>query len=390
MATADQIAQIYQSELGRAPDAGGLAFYQQKLASGTPIDQIAREISASQEGMTFDPTGGISYGNTATTTPNVTSNFNLPNYVNQNTTNPYLQAAQATASSNLQNAQQATAANRVNQVTPFGNLQYQQTGVDAQGNPIWSATQSLSPELQGAFGAITGNLANQYSKGFNPNLPSYGINPGEAYSDAIMRRLQPTQERQSKQLEAQLANQGIMPGSEAYNNAKTQLAQTQNDQLTSAVVGGMQTGLAANQQAYNQALSNYQLPLATLNQFKSATAPNYVTPYSQAAVSGPDYLGAYTTAQNAQLAADAAKAAKQAGITGGLFNLAGSALANPTAVSNLINLGGTAVNALGSGLNSASNWLGNATGNPLTAWNYGTNLGSQQTSMLAAQDQGLF
>jgi hypothetical protein len=35
-----------------------------------------------------------------------------------------------------------------------------------------------------------------------------------------------------------------------------------------------------------------------------------------------------------------------------------------------------------------SNWFGNLIGNPGTAFNYGTNLGSQQTSMLAAQDFG--
>jgi hypothetical protein len=33
-----------------------------------------------------------------------------------------------------------------------------------------------------------------------------------------------------------------------------------------------------------------------------------------------------------------------------------------------------------------SSSLGNAFGNPLTALKYGTNLGSQQTQMLAAQD----
>jgi hypothetical protein len=32
--------------------------------------------------------------------------------------------------------------------------------------------------------------------------------------------------------------------------------------------------------------------------------------------------------------------------------------------------------------------LGNAFGNPMTAFQYGTNLGSQQTRMLAAQNAG--
>ena len=153
------------------------------------------------------------------------------------TTSPYFGAAQAQTLGNLAGAQQAVTANRVNQITPYGNLNYTQTGVDAQGNPIWSANQTIAPEFQGAFQDIAGQVASGYGQGFNPNLPSVGINPGETYSDAIMRRLQPQQERQSKSLDVQLANQGIMPGSEAYNNAKTQLAQSQNDQLTSAIVG---------------------------------------------------------------------------------------------------------------------------------------------------------
>lgn len=345
---------------------------------------LARNLTGSTTGQT---TNVNPVANTATTgTPFGITNPGAITNQFATSTNPYIRAAQATTLGNLAGAQAATTANRVNQTTPYGGVQYQQTGVDAQGNPIWSANQTLAPEFQGSFGNIARQIEQNTSQGFNPNLPSVGINPGETYQDAIMRRLQPQLQQQQGRLESQLANQGIMPGSEAYNRAQTQLAQNQNDQLTSAVVGGFNTGLAANQQAYNQALSNYQLPLATLNQFRTATAPSYVNPYSQAAVSGPDYLGAYTTGQNAELAANAANAARQSGITSGLFNLAGTALANPTAVGNLINLGGQALGAIGSGLNSATNWLGNSTGNPLTAFNYGTNLGSQQTQMLANQD----
>ncbi len=343
----------------------------------TPTTSVASTTTAATTPTTNTATTGTPFG--ITNPSAITNQF-------ATSTNPYIQAAQATTLGNLAGAQAATTANRVNQTTPYGGVQYQQTGVDAQGNPVWSANQTLAPEFQESFGNIARQIQQNTSQGFNPNLPSVGINPGETYSDAIMRRLQPQLQQQQERLEVQLANQGIMPGSEAYNRAQTQLAQNQNDQLTSAVVGGFNTGLAANQQAYNQAISNYQLPLATLNQFRTATAPSYVTPYNQAAVSGPDYLGAYTTGQNAELAANAANAARQSGITSGLFNLAGTALANPTAVGNLINLGGQALGAIGSGLNSATNWLGNSTGNPLTAFNYGTNLGSQQTQMLANQD----
>ncbi len=44
------LANIYTSELGRAPDEEGLNFYVQQLQSGKTADQIRAEISASAEG----------------------------------------------------------------------------------------------------------------------------------------------------------------------------------------------------------------------------------------------------------------------------------------------------------------------------------------------------
>ena len=74
-----------------------------------------------------------------------------------NTSSPYIQAAQQTALGNLAGAQAATAANRVNQSTPYGNLNYVQTGTDANGNPIWSANQTLNPMFQGTLANLAQN-----------------------------------------------------------------------------------------------------------------------------------------------------------------------------------------------------------------------------------------
>jgi hypothetical protein len=305
----------------------------------------------------------------------------------------YTAAANATAAGNLETAKYTTAANRVNQVTPYGSLTYSMTPTIDQGAydkamadyqaqlsnynqslqdynsqsnnqsyspfgiasylgnqsrgqapvaPIaptsdkyqtgqsWTATQTLSPEQQAIYEqesklnqglmatanrglnyandvlsqpgvdmsklpsiassvgsnlpAMTSNVpGGQYATSYNvqnatgnvanPNvqssldlsgmpglkssidtqgLPSYGINPGETYSDAIMRRLQPDLERQRSAEEARLANQGIGLGSNAYSTAKDILGRQQNDAMTSAIVQGMQTGLAANQQQFGQ------------------------------------------------------------------------------------------------------------------------------------------
>jgi hypothetical protein len=260
--------------------------------------------------------------------------FGQPQTGQFTSTNPFVQAAQANAQGNIAGALQATAANRINQQTPYGSLSYQQTGTDAQGNPIWSANQNLSPQLQQLTqSSLAGLQASQAN-------PMYGINPGDTYSNAIMQRLAPQQSQAREALDAQLANQGIMPGSEAYNRAKTLLGQTQNDALTSAIVGGMQTGLQA------QGLQN-----TTAANIRNLATPGYVTPYNQAAVAGPDYLSAYTSQNATEIARQNAEAAQKSAMLSGLAGLGSSAILGGTgansALGGLYGLGSKGLEALG-------------------------------------------
>jgi hypothetical protein len=319
----------------------GINAQQFAQATGLPMDVVNQAYagaSAYQGGIgSADRNMAGSAGFVKSSNPSTAPNTNPYGITTPNqfasSTNPYIQAAQQTSLGNLAGAQTATAANRVNQQTPYGSLQYTQTGTDAQGNPIWSANQSLSPQLQA--------LTQQSLSGLQQSLtnPAYGINPGQTYSDAIMQRLQPQQQQAQGRLSAQLANQGIMPGSEAYNRAMTLQGQTQNDQLTSAIVGGMQTGLQANT-AQNQTASN----------IKSLSSPGYVNPYSQAATTGPDYTGAYATSNAADIAAQNAKLAQQNNLTSGLFNLGTAGI-----------LGSGGLTGLASAIPGAYNWLDNFT-----------------------------
>ena len=276
---------------------------------------------------------------------------------NSTSTNPYIQAAQNTAVGNYQGATAATAANRVNQNTPYGSLQYTQTGTDAQGNPIWSANQSLSPQLQ--------QLTTQSLTGLQNSLtnPAYGINPGQSYSDAIMQRLQPEQAHAQEQQAAALANQGIMPGSDAYNNAMRTFNQGQNDQLTSAITGGMNVGLQANT-AQNQTAAN----------IKSLATPGYINPYTQAATSGPDYSGAYATSNAADIAAKNAQLAQQNNLNSGLFQLGTAGILGSGGLTGLANLGTSAYNGISNliGNNSTNaNLYSDASQIPTSAWSTG-------------------
>ena len=263
----------------------------------------------------------------------------------------YTQAATQTAQGNLQNAQLATQANRVNQSTPYGSLNYQQS-TDANGNPVWSATQSLSPQLQSLVNNNLANIGNQYATNFTGgNLPSYGIDPGQTYSDAIMQRLAPQLAHQSEASDVQLANQGIVPGTEAYNRAKTLLAQSQNDARTSAIVGGMQTGLQANQQQYNQNLQNYNNPLAVATNIQGLTQQNFVNPYTQSATPGADYTSAAGLTNQGNQANANAQNAYNANMLGGLFGLGAGALMSPKGTFSGLSLpstgGGNSLTSLG-------------------------------------------
>jgi len=293
----------------------------------------------------------------------------------------YRGAAQETAQGNLEAARAAAAANRVNQYTPYGSLEYTQSGTDQYGNPTWSARTNLSPTgqalldmqnqtslgLGSAINAQLGQVQNVMSQGFNPNIPQtqtslgadYRTNPDYAggmqgwdkATGLLMQRLQPQIERQNAALDAKLANQGIVPGTKAYETAKQLQAQQTNDLLNQAQLSGQQVGQnlfqqglqgsqfanqaalnqgnfanTAQQQAFNQALTRYNLPLNTLGALRTGAQvqnPSFVNVPQQATTAGPDMLGATSATGNYNLGTYNAQQAAQSNLTGGLMNLGG-------------------------------------------------------------------
>jgi len=255
----------------------------------------------------------------------------------------YTGAAQATAAGNLAAAQTATAANRVNQVTPYGNLNYEITGTDPNGNPTWTATTSLSDigqqllnnqnqtslGLGSAINAQLGQVQDVMGQPFNPNLPSTGINPGQSYQDAYMQRLAPQLAQSRESTQAQLANQGVVPGTQAYENAMRQQAMKENDLLLGATTQGFGVGSQANQQAFNQEMTKYNMPLNTLSALRSGSQvqnPSFVNSAQQATTGGADLLGASQMGYNAQMGDFNAKQAAQQSMNSGLMGLGGAAL----------------------------------------------------------------
>lgn len=256
----------------------------------------------------------------------------------------YSGAAQATAAGNIEAARVATAANRVNQVTPYGNLSYAVTGSDPYGNPTWTATQTLSPaqqqllDYQNQASLGLGKLAGQ-GLGYVENmlqtpfdvskLPSTGFNPSQTYQEAYMQRLAPQLQMGREQLAQDLANKGIDIGSKAYENAMRMQAQRENDLLLGATTQGFGVGQQARQTALQEQAYLRNEPLNTLSAVRTGAqvqGPQFVNSAQQATTAGPDLLGAAGMGYNAQMGNFNAQQAAQANLNQGLFGLGGAGI----------------------------------------------------------------
>ena len=256
----------------------------------------------------------------------------------------YTGAARETAAGNLEAARANIAANRVNQYTPYGSLEYEVSGEDKFGNPMWKATQSLAPAQQQlldyqnqaslGLGELTGKglgyVSNMLETPFDVSqLPSTGFNPSQSYQDAYMQRLAPQLQQGRDKLQQDLANRGIDIGSEAYNRAMQSQAQRENDLLLGATTQGFGVGQQARQQGLQEQAYLRNEPLNTLNAVRTGAqvqGPSFVNPAQQANTAGADILGATQMGYNANLAASNAQNAANNAMTQGLFSLGGAAL----------------------------------------------------------------
>jgi hypothetical protein len=259
----------------------------------------------------------------------------------------YAGAAQATAQGNKDAAIAAAEANRVNQITPYGNLNYSQNGTSAAGNPIWTATQTLSPSEQAKLDAnnqLSQSLLNTAQHGLSSvdqllsntalnesKLAQPGIQ-GQAVQDAIMSRLRPELDRQQSGLDNQLANQGIMRDSEAYNTAQDRQGQSRNDLMIQAALQGINTGQQARQQGIAEQYAAQSRPLDIVNALRTGNQvqnPQFVNVPQQATTAGADLLGAAQGNYNAQMGQYNAAQGGNNALMSGLFSLGGAALGGP-------------------------------------------------------------
>lgn len=188
----------------------------------------------------------------------------------------YAGAAKETAAGNLEAAQYATAANRVNQYSPYGSSIYSRGNPTDNADPQWSQTINLSPVGQQlldyannssiGLGKQTGLALDRVNEGLSTPFALGGVQQiaDQSYTGQT-DRLDPQWKSNEVANDSSLANQGIVRGSEAYENAKRTFNQAKNDAYSQARMNSINT----MPQTYQLAVASRQQPLNELNALRT-------------------------------------------------------------------------------------------------------------------------
>jgi hypothetical protein len=238
--------------------------------------------------------------------------------------------AAAQTQSNKDTAVAQYGLNATNQVTPYGNLTYNQIGTWEDGTPRFEATQSFSPEQQNLYNLSTQTQTNlgqlgvdQSAKVANILNTPFDLNSAinNQQSDIAKTLLDPVWQQRESALETKLSNQGIQQGSEAYTNALRDFGMQRDNAYNSAL-------LAGRSQAEQEALTNRNQPLNEISALlggSQVSQPNFTTTPSPG-VAPTDVIGAYNNAFQGEMAGYNAQNSTRNAALGGIFGLAAAPL----------------------------------------------------------------
>ena len=251
----------------------------------------------------------------------------------------YAGAAQATAQGNLQAAQTAAMANRVNQVTPQGSLTYT---APADANSPWTVTQSYSPAQQqlydqnnqlssgllGLAGSTLGQISSSMAKPTTlADLPASMVNAGENGQQAYMRMAAPDLAKARELAESQAAQQGITRGSAAWDDMQRTLGVNENNAQDHAITSGFGMGQQAQQQALQTDTALKSQPINMIDALRTGsqvTNPQFTNVPQQQTTTGADLLGAANATGQYNTANMNANNATFNGLLGGIGGLGGA------------------------------------------------------------------
>lgn len=179
----------------------------------------------------------------------------------------------------------------VNQVTPNGSLNYDQTGTYKWNDPYtgasydiptFTATQTLSPAQQALNDTNVQTQQNLSATARDQSafLQDYLGHPADLSNDAVSQklfdlgrtRLDPMFATQRDQLSADLANKGIMIGSKAYDTAVQQQGQKENDAYNQLLLNGQGQAFQEAAAARNQPINE----ITALLSGSQVSQPNFV------------------------------------------------------------------------------------------------------------------
>lgn len=258
-------------------------------------------------------------------------------------------------SANINSAINTQKLNQVDQITPFGNLTYANTGgtYDYNGNwiPKFSATTTLAPDQQklldqrsasqsGLFD-LAKSFFPQASAALNTKLPTFGALPDTAaYTDnaykALTARGTEDINRAEEAQKVQNANQGVATGSDAYNRALQPFERSRVDLSNQSTINAdtlansyINRDITGRNQQTQEALLRQQNPLqnyaSLLSLAGGSTNPTFSsTP--QTTVQAPDVTSPALAQFQSQVAQYQQGQQNSNALMGALFGLGGAAV----------------------------------------------------------------
>jgi len=268
------------------------------------------------------------------------------------------QAAGQQTTANVNAAVNQQRLNMIDQVTPYGNLTYSQSGgeYDYDGNfiPKYTATQTLAPGQQQILDKTTGvhnqaldiapgllrNVNDAIGKPLDfsgaPAMPGNGQQLRDQAYEALMSRSRQEIGRARAAGETQAANQGIAPGSEAWKRATQGFDESLVDAGNQAFINAgnvagqnLEQSQALRNQWINELLTQRQQPISDLTALLGFGGQNQnpsLTNTPQTNVNATDTNSLNMANYQGQLEAARNATATTNAMLGGLFGLGGAGL----------------------------------------------------------------
>lgn len=245
------------------------------------------------------------------------------------------QTAAAATGTNIGTAIANTNLQNMNQVGPGGSLTYGQTGSTTFTDPYtgqsyeipqFTATTSLSPDMQRIFDGTTG-AAGQLAQNID-TTPMGSFEDIRAQSlDALTQRMDPMIERDRQRMETQLANQGIGMGSRAFSASQDDMSRGVNDARLGAVLASGDEQSRAMQMDVMRRSQPISEIAALLGGSQMAT-PNY-TPNRPAGIATTDVGGLINQNYQQRQQNYQNQMANWQGTMGGLFGMGSAFIGRP-------------------------------------------------------------